>query len=475
MKIALSHESSSSRYEPAGPENQPGSRVLTSSAIRSTAKGGKVSRRSVSRLAQGIGFLFLILFLQFSFSSALHAQQIDILLKGGHVIDPKNEIDGLMDVAIANGEIVRVASSISESGAEMVIDVTGLYVTPGIIDIHGHYYHGTEPGRSYSDSFAALPPDGFTFRSGVTTSVSVGGAGWRNFPHFKEQVIDRSRTRILSFINIVGDGMSGLPEQNIDDMNARMTGLMANRYSDYIVGVKLAHFDASDGADWRTTVSRSIEAAEMADIPIMVDFGFGRPSIEELFTDFYRPGDIFTHAFHPGPWKEPIVDWLEEDGVLKPFVVEAQERGILFEVGHGGGSFSFIQAIPAFEQGFKPDLLGSDLHRGSMNAGLKDMSNLMSKFMAIGLTLDDVILRSTWNNAKAINRTELGHLSEGAIADVAVFRVRNGEFGYVDSRGWKLEGNEKLEAELTILDVNIVWDLNGISRPLWDTQPRPDE
>lgn len=406
---------------------------------------------------------------------AVQAQPVDLLLKGGHVIDPKNGIDGPMDVAIADGRILRIAPDIPVSDAARVVDVEGLYVTPGIVDIHGHYYHGTVPYRSYSDSFNALPPDGFTFRSGVTTAVDAGGAGWRNFTHFKEQVIDRSRTRILAFINIVGDGMSGDPEQNIDDMNARMTALYANRYSDYVVGVKLAHFDAGDGGDWRTTVRRSVEAGELAEIPVMVDFGFGRPSIEELFMEHLRPGDMFSHTFHPGPWKEPIVDWLEEEGVVKPFVFRAQERGILFEVGHGGGSFSFIQAIPAFEQGFRPDILGSDIHRFSMNAGLKDMANLMSKFLAIGMDLQDVIFRSTWNPARAINRPELGHLSEGAKADVAVFRLREGDFGFVDSRGWKLTGDRMLEVELTLLEGEVVWDLNGITRPMWDTQPRPVE
>jgi dihydroorotase len=391
----------------------------------------------------------------------IYGQAYDLLLKGGHVIDPRNGRDGPMDVAVSGRVIARVAQDIPASEARRVLDVTGMFVTPGVIDIHAHHYHGTVPHRYLSDSFTALAPDGFTFRSGVTTAVDVGGAGWRNFQHFKDQVIDRSRTRILAFINIVGDGMSGLPEQNVADMDPRMTALAALAHPE-IVGVKIAHFD---GPEWRTTIERTVEAGRLAEIPVMVDFGGGRPSIEELFLKLLRPGDIFTHVYHPGPHKEPVVG---TDGRVKPFVFEAAARGILFDVGHGGGSFVFSQAIPAVEQGLPPHTISTDIHTGSMNAAMKDMANVMSKFLNLGLTLQEVILRSTWNPAVAIRREDLGHLSEGAEADIAVFALRSGDFGFVDVSGSRLDGSRKLEAELTVRAGQIVWDLNGIGSRPWD-------
>lgn len=405
--------------------------------------------------------VILVLGLVTVFASQIMAQDFDLLLRGGHLMDPKNEINSRMDIAIHNGKIAKVASTISPSSTAKVIDVSGLYVTPGIVDIHSHNFYGTEPYRSYSNGFNAIPPDGFTFRAGVTTVVDAGGAGWKNFRQFKDQVIDRSQTRVLAFINIVGDGMSGIAEQNIKDMNPRMTALMAVHFPE-IVGVKIAHFN---GEDWRTTIRRSVEAGEMADVPVMVDFGGGRPPIEELFLELLRPGDIFTHTFHPGPAKEPVID---ENDRVKPFVFDAQKKGIIFDVGHGAGSFVFRYAVPSFEQRMLPNTISSDLHASSMNAGMKDMANLMSKFLAIGMSLEDVIIRSTWNPAQVINRKELGHLSEGAEADIAVFNLKEGDFGFVDVDGEKLTGTQKLEAELTLKSGEIVWDLNGMSAPLWD-------
>jgi len=411
----------------------------------------------------GIGSIMaLILVFLLAPAPAIQAQNFDLLLKGGHLIDPANGIDGVMDVAIRDGRVARVASNIPARQAERVVDVSGLYVSPGFIDLHAHYYHGTTPYRSYSDGYNALQPDGFTFRSGVTTAVDVGGAGWTNMQHFKDQVINRSRTRILAFINIVGDGMSGLPEQNINDMDPRMTALAARQHRDVVVGVKIAHFR---GDEWRDTIIRTVEAGELADIPVMIDFGGGRPSIEELFMELLRPGDIFTHVYHPGPHKEPVVD---ENGIVKPFVFAAEERGILFDVGHGGGSFYFAHAIPSVEQGLLPYAISTDIHTGSMNAGMKNQDNVMSKFLNMGMSIQDVVLRSTWNPAKAIKREDLGQLSEGAEADIAVFNILEGEYGFVDSRGYKLMGNQKLEVELTLRAGRIEWDLNGRSATMWN-------
>lgn len=414
--------------------------------------------------------IFLSIALIFSFQT-LQSQQISILLKGGHVIDPKNNINSKMDVAIADGKIMKVAPDIPVKNAARVVDVTGMYVTPGLIDLHVHAFHGTDRGSYIANGWDALPPDGFTFRAGVTTVVDAGSAGWRNFRDFKSQTIDRSRTRILAFLNIVGAGMYGrFEEQDVNDMNPVMTAYMITRlFPDILVGVKSAHYWGPDF----TQVDKAVEAGTIANVPVMVDLGEHHPPlpIEELFMKHLRPGDIWTHTYANAPQDREVP--VDENGKVKPFIFEAQKRGIIFDVGHGGGAFHWKQAIPSVQQGFIADVISSDLHIGSMNGGMKDMANLLSKFLNMGLSLNDVIMRATWNPAKVIKRPELGNLSEGAPADVAVFTLRKGDFGFLDVRMTKMKGTQKLEAELTLREGRVVWDLNGIAAPMWDeVKPR---
>lgn len=397
------------------------------------------------------------------FCLSLLGQDYDILIKNGIVIDARNGIYKQLDVAIANGEIVQVSTNIPSKNAKQVLDAAGLYVCPGLIDIHGHHFFGTEPNTYLSNSFTALPPDGFTFRSGVTTTVDVGGAGWRNFETFKEQTIDRSKTRVLSFLNIVGSGMKGgAIEQNTNDMDAKLTALVAKQHPGVIVGVKLAHFS---GYDWNPT-ERAVEAGKLANIPVMVDFGGSEPelSLETLFMEKLRPGDIFTHAYAHVKGRTPVVN---EKGKVADFAFAAQKRGIIFDLGHGGGSFLFAQAVPALQQGFKPNSISTDIHTGSMNGGMKDMINIMSKFINMGMPLEEVIAVSTWNPAKIINRNDLGHLSVGAVADIAILNLRKGKFGFIDTQGKKMEGDRKLECEVTLRDGIVVYDLNGLAAEPW--------
>jgi dihydroorotase len=350
-----------------------------------------------------------------------------------------------------------VAAKISQT-AKKTIDATGLYVMPGLIDMHGHHYFGTEPDQYLSDSYAALPPDGFTFRAGVTTVVDAGGSGWKNFGDFKNQAFANSKTRMFAFLNIVGSGMrGGAYEQNTDDMDPKLTAMVAKQYPDQIVGIKLAHYMSSE---WAPT-DRAVKAGELAGIPVMIDFGAAEPllSWETLLLEKLRPGDIVTHCFGQTKGRMHIV----EGGKVQPYATAAQKRGIIFDIGHGGGSFMFEQAVPAIKQGFKPNSISTDLHTGSMNGGMKDMANVMSKLLNIGMTLNEVVACSTWTPAQVINRKELGHLSVGALADVALFSLDKGTFGFVDVGGNKVTGDKKLTCQLTVLNGDVVWDLNGLS------------
>jgi dihydroorotase len=398
---------------------------------------------------------------------SINAQNIDLLLKGGHVIDPKNSINAVMDVAITNNKISQVAENIPVANAKKVIDAKGMYVTPGLIDMHVHVYPGNDLDAYIANGPTSVAPDGFTFRSGVTTVVDAGSSGWRNFRQFKEQTIDKAQTRVLALLNIVGWGMVGrFEEQDVADMNPVMTSHMIKTlFPDVLVGIKAAHY----WGDFNQ-VDKAVEAGKLANVPVMVDFGEHEPpnSIESLFMQHLRPGDIFTHTYSYGPAKRETV--VDENGKVKPFIFEAQKRGIVFDVGHGGGAFSWRQAVPAVQQGFKPNVISTDLHTQSMNGGMKDLSNVLSKFMAMGMTIQEVIARSTWAPATVINRKELGSLSIGSDADVAVFSLRKGDFGFMDIRGTRLKGTQKLETELTVRAGKIVWDLNGISAPPWDAK-----
>lgn len=409
-------------------------------------------------------FILLILAIGLTNLQCMLAQEYDMVIANGHVIDAKNNIDRQMDVAITDGKIAAVAKKIDASKAKKVIDATGLYVSPGLIDIHSHNFFGTEPDSYLSNSFTALPPDGFTFRVGVTTVVDVGGAGWRNFNTFKNQTIAHSKTRVLSFLNIVGSGMKGgAIEQNVNDMDAKLTAIVARANKQHVVGVKLAHFS---GFDW-TPTERAVEAGRLAGIPVMIDFGGSEPELplETLLLEKLRPGDIFTHAFAHVNGRTPIVD---ENQKVRSYVVEAQKRGVIFDVGHGGGSFVFSQAVPALEQGFKPNSISTDLHTGSMNGGMKDMLNIMSKFLNLDMSIQEVIAISTWNPAQIIQRPELGHLSVGAEADVTLLKLEKGNFGFIDTQRKKMQGTQKLNCELTLRAGEVVYDLNGLASPLWN-------
>ncbi len=398
---------------------------------------------------------------------AQQAPMYDLLLHGGHVLDDKNHIDSVMDVAIKDGKIARVAAHIPSSEALKTVEVKGLYVTPGLIDIHVHVYAGTGERNSYAGD-NSVPPDGFTFRVGVTAVVDAGCSGWRNFEDFKNRIIDRSKTRVFAMLNIVGAGMrGGKYEQNTADMDGEATAAMALKYPQTIVGIKTAHFE---GPEW-TPVEQAVIAGTKANIPVMVDFGVDHPAtrpLYDLLTKKLRPGDIYTHMYS-GLRHEQDPTTL---GPSKAFI-EGRKRGIYFDVGQGGGSFKWSLAVPMIKAGFIPGSISTDLHIGSMNGAMKDELNVADKIMAVNVPLKEVVAEMTSHPAHEIRHEELGNLSEGSIADVAVLRLENGNFGFTDMVNKRLDGKQKLICELTIKDGKVVYDLNGISADLWTAPPGP--
>lgn len=390
--------------------------------------------------------------------------QYDLLLKGGHVIDAKNNIDALRDVAIKDGKISKVAINIPAASAIKTVTVTGLYVVPGLIDMHTHVFWGPEK-KSYDSGEWSLAPDGFTLRNGVTTIVDAGSSGWRNFPEFKDRVIDQAQTRVLAMLNIVGAGMgSGKIEQNVQDMDGKATAEMALKYPGIIVGVKSAHFT---GPEW-TPYEQAVIAGNMAHIPVMIDYGSRRIErpLYQLLEEKLRPGDIYTHMYGGGRGEQD-----SQTGGPGKGMWEGRKRGIYFDVGHGQSSFYYSVAVPLMKAGFVPDSISTDLHYDSMNAGMKDLLTTGDKFLAMGLPLKEVIADMTWHPAREVQQTQLGNLSEGAIADIAVLSLRHGDFGLVDGGGGLMKAHEKMECELTIKDGKFVYDLNGLASEPWDQPP----
>ncbi len=384
-----------------------------------------------------------------------------LLIKGGHVIDPKNGRSAKLDVAIQGTRIAKVAPDIPASQAARVANAQGLYVVPGLIDIHAHVYAGTGVRALTGDS--SVYPDGFSFRTGVTTLVDAGSSGWRNFEDFRQRVIDRAQTRVLAFVNIVGNGMSPAGEDDNSEMQASQAAAIAKKHKDVVVGFKTAHYA---GEGW-PSVDGALNAGKETGLPMMVDFGYItlNRNLRTLLGDKMRPGDIYTHCYsgHRGE--------LGEDGKTNPAFIAGRKRGVFFDVGHGGGSFYWNIASPLTEQGFWPDSISTDLHTGSMNAGMKDMANVMSKFLTLGAKLDDIIKWSTWNPAKQIHRPDLGHLDEGAEADIAILGLETGKFGFIDSAGAVRSGDKRIVAEVTVRAGKVVWDLNGRAATDWKSFP----
>jgi dihydroorotase len=395
----------------------------------------------------------------------------DLLLKGGHVIDPANGIDAPRDVAVQNGRIARVAPEISTGEATQVVDVADHLVTPGLLDIHTHVYaFSARP----STSVESMHADAHLFSAGVTTTVDAGTSGWRNFTEFKERCIDPSKVRILAFLNIAGNGMvDNVTEQTVSEMQPEIAAAIVKAHPEVLVGIKTAHYWTHKPWDtahppW-ASVDRALEAADLCGKPVMVDF-WPRPperSYPDLILKKLRPGDIHTHVFAQ---QFPILD---ETKKVNDFLFQARERGVIFDLGHGAGSFWFRNAVPALRGGFPPDSISTDFHMGNVNGPVVSMLNTLSKYLSMGMPLQEVIYRSTVTPAREIGHPELGTLSPGAEADVAVLKELEGTFGFADCGRARMTGNRKLECLMTLRAGKIVFDPTGLSMPEWEQAPAP--
>jgi dihydroorotase len=424
----------------------------------------------MNRLSRRIlGFATLCFFLLLP---AVYAQssRYDLLLKGGHVIDPANHTDGVMDVAVSGGKIAAVAKDIPVSSAGKVVDVSGLYVTPGLIDIHFHIGYGGAPlnwfdpeARSHEGPLG-IPAD-IALQSGVTTIVDAGTAGADTFLQEKEGVIDHAKVRVLAFLNIVSNGMSGGLEQSVDEMDVKRCADTIKKYPEIIVGVKTAHYWTnlpwdSEHTPW-AAVDRAIACGDATNRPVMFDF-WPRPdrSYADLILTKARPGDIHTHVFAQ---QFPII---LPDGKLNPILLEARKRGVIFDVGHGAGSFWFRNAVPAVKQGFLPDSISTDLHMEDFT--ILSFDEVLSKFLSMGVPLDELIKRSTINPASEIHHPELGTLSVGKDADIAVLEELHGKFGFIDCGLARMNGDLRIAARMTVRDGHIVYDPSGLSMVEWE-------
>ena len=380
------------------------------------------------------------------------AQPYDLLLRGGHVVDPANGIDGPMDVAVAGGKIVAVAANIPASQARRVMDVSGKYVVPGLVDLHVHVF-GYE---------GKLVPDETSLPAGATTVVDAGGSGWRTFEEFRRTVMAHSKTQVWALLNIVGKGMVGEPyESDTEDMDPAKTAEMILRNRDVIVGIKTAHFSKPG---W-TAIDRAVEAGRRANVPVMVDdkifTNAERTTAEELLQHL-RPGDIHTHMYN-----DRQIELINRfNGKVQPWMMEARKRGVLFDVGHGGGSFLWPVATRAVAQGFVPDTISTDLHSSSIRIQQSTMPNVMSKMMLLGMSFNDVLTRSTVNPAKAIHRfPEVGTLGVGKTADIAVLEEQTGVFAFKDAWPAKRLATKQLVNVITVRAGKVVYERPAEAAP----------
>ncbi|MEG9525418.1 MAG: amidohydrolase/deacetylase family metallohydrolase [Hyphomicrobiales bacterium] len=370
--------------------------------------------------------------------------QHDLILKGARVIDPSQNHDGICDVAFADGRISGFGRDLPVGPGTQVRDMEGAIVTPGLIDLHTHVYWG---GTSLG-----IDADAFCRTSGVTTSVDTGSAGPGNFAGFRSHVIERSQARILAYLHVSFAGIFGFSKtimvgESEDPrlMAPREAVEVAEANRDVIVGIKVRVGRHASGDQGTAPLDIALQVAEETGLPLMAHIDEPPPSYEQVLA-MLRPGDVLTHAFRPFP-NSPVT----AQGAVKPALREARARGVLFDIGHGKGSFAFKTARAMLAGGFLPDTISSDVHQLCIEGPAFDQVTTMSKMLCLGMSLTDVIAASTVNAAVALKRMEYGTLKVGALGDATVLAVRDGAFDYVDTRGEHMEGAQRITAEGVVL------------------------
>lgn len=393
----------------------------------------------------------------------------DLLLCGGIVLDPSQKINRKADVHVIDGKIAEIGEDLPGNPNSVRINVEGCYVVPGLIDMHSHVY----PSFPFAeDGLPTIHPEAHMFQSGVTTVVDAGTCGCRDFMYFKEQIIDKSRLRILAFVNIASGGMVNLEsEQNIREFHPEIAAAIAKEFDSVVVGIKTAHYWVGipfdkDHPAWES-VDRAVEAGELCHKPVMADFQPNLPerTYEELILKRLRPGDIHTHVYAQ---QFPI---LNDEKKVQQFMFDARERGVIFDLGHGAGSFWFRNAVPAYQQGFYPDILSTDLYLDNVAGPVINLLHVMSKYLNIGMSMEEIIYRTTKRPAEVIGHKELGDLKIGGCADVAVLKMEQGIYGFADSGHARMNGTKRLECMMTIREGGIVYDPMGLSMPEWKNAP----
>jgi dihydroorotase len=361
---------------------------------------------------------------------------VDLILRGGRVIDPSQGLDQVMDVGFANGRVAAIGPALTANGAE-IRDVSGRIVSPGLIDLHTHVYWG--------GSSLGIDAEEFCRTSGVTTAVDTGSAGPGNFKGFRKHVIERSAVRILAYLHVSHAGIYGFSNtvmvgesEDIRLMDPVTAAEVAEANRDVVIGIKVRVGRHASGDQGVAPLDIALQVAEETGLPLMAHIDEPPPSYEEVIARL-RPGDVLTHAFRPFP-NSPAT----AQGTVKPAVLAARKRGVLFDIGHGMGSFSFKTARAMLANGFQPDTISSDVHSLCINGPAFDQATTMSKFLCLGMSLPEVIRASTVNAAFAVRRPELGSLKPGSAGDATILSVEEGRFDYVDVVGEHLEGRQRI-------------------------------
>src|SRR4051794_9461442 len=372
------------------------------------------------------------------------AMPIDLILRGGRVIDPSQKLDAVTDVAFAGGKVVLVGSELKADAGTDVRDVAGYIVTPGLIDLHTHVYWG---GTSLG-----IDAEEFCRTSGVTTAVDTGSAGPGNFAGFRKHVIEPSQVRILAYLHVSHAGIYGFSHrvmvgesEEMRLMNPIDAVAVAEANRDLIVGIKVRVGLHASGTSGIVPLDIALEVAEEVGMPLMAHIDHPPPSYEEVLARL-RPGDVLTHAFRPFP-NTPAT----AQGTVKRAVLEARERGVLFDIGHGKGSFAFKTARAMLANGFYPDTISSDVHTLCIEGPAFDQVTTLSKFLCMGMPLNDVIAASTVNAAMALQRPELGTFRPGSAGDATILTIKDGQFDYVDVLGEHLTGDKRILSEGVVL------------------------